>query len=60
MTYEVRQRYYLARVPAFEIDTTRMEDFEKTSITGHRRWTSHELAVLTTEVRYAAGGWVAA
>ncbi|MGI5286748.1 NUDIX hydrolase [Nonomuraea polychroma] len=44
VTYEVQQRYYLARVPIFEIDTTRMEDFEKTSITGHRWWTAQELA----------------
>ncbi|MEV6030734.1 NUDIX domain-containing protein [Nonomuraea sp. NPDC052116] len=44
VTYEVRQRYYLARVPISEIDTTRMEDFERTSITGHRWWTAQELA----------------
>ncbi|MER6582126.1 hypothetical protein [Nonomuraea sp. NPDC001023] len=43
-TYKVRQRCHLARVPAFEIGTTRMEDFEKASITGHRWWTAQELA----------------
>ncbi|MFI7226395.1 NUDIX hydrolase [Nonomuraea angiospora] len=42
--HEVRQRYYLARAPVSEIDTTRMEDFEKASITGHRWWTAQELA----------------
>ncbi|MFI7130958.1 NUDIX hydrolase [Nonomuraea sp. NPDC050153] len=44
VTYEVRQRYYLARVPVLEIDTTRMEDFERASVTGHRWWTARELA----------------
>ncbi|MEV4177268.1 NUDIX domain-containing protein [Nonomuraea sp. NPDC049709] len=44
VVYEVRQRYYVARVRAFEIDTARMEDFEKTSIIGHRWWTAQELA----------------
>ncbi|MEV4014552.1 hypothetical protein AB0J35_29030 [Nonomuraea angiospora] len=42
--YEVTQRYYLARVPVSEIDTTRMEDFERASITGHHWWTARELA----------------
>ncbi|TMR12418.1 NUDIX domain-containing protein [Nonomuraea turkmeniaca] len=53
VTYEVRQRYYLARVPAFEIDTARMEDFEKASITGHRWWTLKELGETTDLLRPA-------
>ncbi|MEU7831508.1 MULTISPECIES: NUDIX domain-containing protein [unclassified Nonomuraea] len=53
VTYEVRQRYYLARVPVFEIDTTRMEDFERTSITGHRWWTAQELTETTDLLRPA-------
>jgi 8-oxo-dGTP pyrophosphatase MutT (NUDIX family) len=36
VTYKIRQRYYLVRAPAFEIDTTGFEDVEKATITGHR------------------------
>lgn len=42
-TYRVVQRYYLARVRAFDVDTTRFEDFERREITGHRWWTMSEL-----------------
>jgi 8-oxo-dGTP pyrophosphatase MutT (NUDIX family) len=54
VAYEVRQRYFLARVPAFEIDTSGFEDFEKASVTGHRWWTAEELAT-TTDVLRPAG-----
>ncbi|WSQ06445.1 NUDIX domain-containing protein [Streptomyces sp. NBC_01231] len=51
VTYEVRQRYYLVRNPAFEISTTGFEDFEKAGITGHHWWTAKELAATTDLLR---------
>jgi 8-oxo-dGTP pyrophosphatase MutT (NUDIX family) len=53
VTYEVRQRYFLVRAPAFEIDAARWEDFERAAITGHRWWTSRELAATTDLLRPA-------
>ncbi|MGI5371300.1 hypothetical protein [Streptomyces iakyrus] len=47
--YEVRQRYYMARVHAFEVDTSSFEEIEKAAITGHRWWTAAEL-VTTSDV----------
>jgi 8-oxo-dGTP pyrophosphatase MutT (NUDIX family) len=44
VVYEVRQRYYLARVPAFAVDTSAFEATEKSAITGHRWWSVGELA----------------
>ncbi len=41
--YEVQQRYFLARVPVFDIDTSGFEDMERTAITGFRWWTVAEL-----------------
>lgn len=53
VTYEVRQRYFLARVPTFEIDTSEFEEFERASVTGHRWWTLEELAATTDLLRPA-------
>ncbi|WP_169734195.1 NUDIX hydrolase [Hamadaea tsunoensis] len=53
VTYEVEQRYYLARVTAFEIDTSSFEDFERATITGHRWWTVSELAATNDTLRPA-------
>ncbi|GAA3563384.1 hypothetical protein GCM10022419_050140 [Nonomuraea rosea] len=53
VAYEVRQRYFLARVPAFEIDTSGFEDFERSSIRGHRWWSAGELAATTDLLRPA-------
>jgi hypothetical protein len=54
VAYEVRQRYFLARVPAFAIDTSGFEEFEKANVTGHCWWTAEELAT-TTDVLRPAG-----
>ena len=54
IAYEVRQRYYMARVPAFEIDTSAFEEIEKTAITGHRWWTAADL-VTTSDVMRPTG-----
>ena len=51
IAYEVRQRYYMARVPAFEVDTSAFEEIEKATITGHRWWTAAELATTSDVVR---------
>lgn len=53
VTYEIRQRYFLARVPTFEIDTSGFEEAEKTSLTAHRWWTAEELAMTTDLLRPA-------
>ncbi|MFI7704224.1 NUDIX hydrolase [Nonomuraea sp. NPDC049480] len=54
IAYEVRQRYFLARVSAFEVDTSGFEELERASITGHRWWAAAELSV-TTDVLRPAG-----
>jgi 8-oxo-dGTP pyrophosphatase MutT (NUDIX family) len=54
IAYEVRQRYFLARVPAFQIDTGGFEEVERSAITGHRWWTAEALAT-TTDVLRPAG-----
>ncbi len=41
---EVQQRYYLARVTAFAVDTSGLEKVERAVITGHHWWTPAELA----------------
>ncbi|MCF1600045.1 NUDIX domain-containing protein [Streptomyces muensis] len=51
--YEVRQRYYLARVPAFDVDTSAFEDVERAAISGHRWWTAAELAATSDVLRPA-------
>lgn len=54
VAYEVRQRYYMARVSAFEVDTSAFEEIEKAAITGHRWWTAADL-VTTSDVLRPAG-----
>lgn len=51
IAYEVRQRYYMARVPAFEVDTSAFEEIEKAAITGHRWWTAADLATSSDVMR---------
>ncbi|MGW8889016.1 NUDIX hydrolase [Streptomyces sp. NPDC055749] len=53
VAYEVRQRYYVARVPAFQVDTSAFEETEKAAITGHRWWTVAELAATSDVLRPA-------
>ncbi|MFI9752909.1 NUDIX hydrolase [Streptomyces collinus] len=53
VAYEVRQRYYMARVHAFEVDTSAFEEIEKAAITGHRWWTAAELATTSDVLRPA-------
>jgi 8-oxo-dGTP pyrophosphatase MutT (NUDIX family) len=45
--YDLRERWFFARVPAFEIDTGGFEDIERDQITGHRWWTLAELHAAT-------------
>lgn len=53
VAYEVHQRYFVARVPAFTIDTSGFEDLERSAITGHRWWTLAELTATTDLLRPA-------
>ncbi|GAB3428744.1 NUDIX hydrolase [Flindersiella endophytica] len=53
VTSEVRQRYFLVRAPAFEIDTSGFEELESSTITGHRWWTLSELTATTDLLRPA-------
>lgn len=53
VAYEVRQRYYMARVPAFEVDTSAFKEIEKAAISGHRWWTATELAATSDVLRPA-------
>ncbi|MGW0940540.1 NUDIX hydrolase [Streptomyces sp. NPDC002666] len=53
VTHEVRQRYFMARVPAFQVDTSAFEEIEKAAITGHRWWTTAELAATSDVLRPA-------
>jgi 8-oxo-dGTP pyrophosphatase MutT (NUDIX family) len=53
VAYEVRQRYYIARVPAFDVDTSAFEDIERAAISGHRWWTAAELAATSDVLRPA-------
>ncbi|MEV0060890.1 NUDIX domain-containing protein [Nocardia sp. NPDC050718] len=43
-TYDCRERYFLARVPAFDIDTSGFTEVERATVTGHRWWTLADLA----------------
>lgn len=45
------ETYYLARVPAWEVDTTGFTDLEQRAVLWHRWWTLAELQA-TTEVLY--------
>ncbi|MFI8895767.1 NUDIX hydrolase [Streptomyces paradoxus] len=53
IAYEVRQRYFVARVPAFDVDTASFEDIERSAISGHRWWTVAELAATSDVLRPA-------
>lgn len=53
VTYEVRQRYFLVRAQAFDIDTSGFEEWEGSTITGHRWWTLAELSATTDLLRPA-------
>jgi hypothetical protein len=44
VTYNVQERWFLARVPAFEVDTTGLTEEEQTFTTEHRWWTVADLA----------------
>ena len=44
VTYDRRERWFLARVDECVVDTGGFTDGERHSITGHRRWTVDELA----------------
>jgi 8-oxo-dGTP pyrophosphatase MutT (NUDIX family) len=50
VTYDMRERWFLARVPVFEIDTAGFEDAERDQITGHRWWTLAELHAATDDL----------
>ncbi|GAB3801359.1 NUDIX hydrolase [Micromonospora zhanjiangensis] len=51
--YRQEQEYFLARVPAWEVDTSGFQEDERNSIDGHRWWSLPELAT-TTERIYPA------
>lgn len=51
--HEVRQRYFVVRAPAFEVDTSGFEPLEASAITGHRWWTVAELTATTDLLRPA-------
>ncbi|MGW4795811.1 NUDIX hydrolase [Nonomuraea sp. NPDC004297] len=53
IAYEMRQRYFLARVSAFAVDTSGFEELERRSISGHRWWTLDELSATTDTLRPA-------
>ncbi|MEV0573847.1 NUDIX domain-containing protein [Streptomyces sp. NPDC050392] len=53
VAHEVRQRYYMARTPAFQVDTSAFEEIERAAITGHRWWTVAELAATSDVLRPA-------
>lgn len=48
--YRQEQEYFLARVTAWEVDTTGFDEVERNSIDGHRWWTAAELAVTDERV----------
>ena len=52
--YEVHQRYFVVKVPRCDIDTLGFEDFERSTVSGHRWWTSKELAA-TSDILRPAG-----
>ncbi|MEU6714841.1 NUDIX domain-containing protein [Nonomuraea sp. NPDC046802] len=53
VAYEVRQRYFLVRVSAFDIDTSGFEEVERAAITGYRWWSQAELAATKDLLRPA-------
>ncbi|ONK15507.1 GNAT family N-acetyltransferase [Streptomyces sp. MP131-18] len=54
VAHELRQRYFLARVPVCEIDTSGFDELERARVTGHRWWPQQELAA-TADVLRPAG-----
>ncbi|MFD5321239.1 GNAT family N-acetyltransferase [Streptomyces sp. NPDC127098] len=53
VAHEVRQRYYLARVPSHQADTSGFEAWEPADVTGRRWWTVDELAATPDLLRPA-------
>ncbi|TDC26475.1 GNAT family N-acetyltransferase [Streptomyces sp. 8K308] len=53
VAHEVRQRYYLARVPSHVVDTSGFEEWELAAVTGHRWWTVDQLAATPDLLRPA-------
>ena len=47
VTYDLRERWFLARVAPFELDTSGFTDQERSSIDEHRWWTVGELEAST-------------
>ena len=47
VTYDCRERWFLTRVPAFEIDTSGFTAEERSAIIDHRWWTLDELEETT-------------
>jgi 8-oxo-dGTP pyrophosphatase MutT (NUDIX family) len=47
VTYDCRERWFLARVAAFEIDTSGFTPEEVVNVTGHHWWTPAELTAAT-------------
>ena len=48
--YRQEQEFFLARVPAWEVDTAGFNEIERNSIDGHRWWTLEELDATTERV----------
>ena len=46
-TYDCRERWFLARVTSFEIDTSGFSDFERSVVHEHRWWSLTELEEAT-------------
>jgi 8-oxo-dGTP pyrophosphatase MutT (NUDIX family) len=46
-TQDVRETWFFARVPSFEIDTSRFTEVEREVIKENRWWTQHELKTTT-------------
>jgi 8-oxo-dGTP pyrophosphatase MutT (NUDIX family) len=51
IAYEVRQRYFLARVTAFDVDTSGFEALERSEINGFRWWSAADLAATSDRLR---------
>jgi 8-oxo-dGTP pyrophosphatase MutT (NUDIX family) len=47
VTYDYRERWFLARVAAFEVNTSRFTELERRSIVGYRWWTVVGLGTTT-------------
>ena len=51
--YDQRERYFVARVASFEIDTSRWTESEAGQILGHRWWSADEIARARADFRPA-------